>query len=90
MDNLFLFLNKTENAPVVDTPSIVNTENESVVKTKKKYDQKKYNNNFMEKNKDKIKLKIVCDVCCGSYTYYNKSKHMKSKKHLNLLNKQNQ
>lgn len=62
----------------------------SVVKLKKKYNQSRYNKTFMEKNKDRIKLKVVCDICCGTYTYYNKSKHMKSIKHLNLLNKQNQ
>jgi hypothetical protein len=99
MDNLFVFLNKTETSTkdtitdvdskienvVVDEPVLITT-----VKEKKKYDQKKYNSKFMDKNREKIHQKIVCDVCCGSYSYYNKSKHMKSIKHLNLLNKQNQ
>lgn len=99
MDNLFLFLNKPEDVPITETSTDVNTETENMVeeepfvcisKIKKKYNQSQYNKNFMEKNKDKIKEKIICDVCCGSYSYYNKSKHMKSKKHINLLNKQNQ
>jgi hypothetical protein len=94
MDNLFLFLNKDEDAPVSETNSVVNTETDdpvvTVVKLKKKYDQSQYNKNFLEKNKDKINKKIICDICCGSYSYYNKSKHLKSVKHINLLNKQNQ
>jgi len=100
MDNLFLFLNKAEDAPVSETNSVVNTETEdvltttgpvvNVVKLKKKYDQSQYNKNFLEKNKDKINQKIICDICCGSYSYYNKSKHIKSAKHINLLNKQTQ
>jgi hypothetical protein len=95
MDNLFVFLNKSE-TPVCDKSSDVNCDNEIVntpaliiTKEKKKYDQSKYNKNFMEKNRDKINEKKICDICCGSYSYYNKSKHMKSLKHLNLLNKLN-
>jgi hypothetical protein len=53
----------------------------------KKYDQNKYNRVFIEKNLEKIHEKRVCDVCCGTYTYFNKSKHLKSKKHLDLLHK---
>jgi hypothetical protein len=105
MDNLFVFLNKSEtpacdNSSAIDTDTETETDiiddiiNEPIIeiktKEKKKYDQSKYNKNFMEKNKDKINQKIICDTCCGSYSYYNKSKHMKSLKHLNLLNKQNQ
>ena len=41
----------------------------------------------MEKNKDKIKEKIICDICCGTYTYFNKSKHFKSSKHIKIMNK---
>jgi len=53
----------------------------------KKYDQNKYNKTIIEKNSDKIYEKHVCDVCCGSYTYFNKSKHLRSKKHTDLLQK---
>ena len=42
---------------------------------------------FKEKNKDKIKDKISCDVCGGHYVYYSKALHLKSKKHLFCLNK---
>jgi hypothetical protein len=103
MDNLFLFLNKPEDTLVlaeaalveaahVESSSITNTETEPVVSSvvKKKYDQSQYNKKFIEKNRDRINEKIICDVCCGSYSYYNKSKHMKSLKHVKLLNKQNQ
>jgi hypothetical protein len=48
---------------------------------RKKYDSKKYIKNFQEKNKDKIVEKHICDICYGSYTYFNKSKHIQSKKH---------
>jgi len=55
----------------------------------KKYNQKKYYNTFVIKNKDKIIEKQQCDICCGSYTYYNKSKHYKSNRHLKMANKLN-
>jgi hypothetical protein len=98
MDNLFLFLNKPEDTSVLaeaalaESSSITNTETEPVISSvvKKKYDQSQYNKKFIEKNRDRINEKIICDVCCGSYSYYNKSKHMKSLKHVKLLNKQNQ
>lgn len=47
-----------------------------------KYDQNLYNKNFMEKNKEKITSKQICPICKGKYTYYNKSTHFKSKKHI--------
>lgn len=53
----------------------------------RKYDQNKYNRKFIEKNTEKIHTKHICEVCCGSYTYFNKSKHLKSKRHLDLLHK---
>jgi hypothetical protein len=42
---------------------------------------KVYYKKFIEKNKDKIHEKITCEVCSGKYTYFNKSRHLKSKKH---------
>lgn len=48
----------------------------------KTYDQKQYNKNFCEKHKGRIRTKTTCDVCCGTYTYFNKSKHLKTQKHL--------
>jgi len=47
-----------------------------------KEQRKVYNNTFIEKNKDKVKCQEQCNICNGHYTYYNKSHHMKSKKHL--------
>lgn len=52
-----------------------------------KYDSKKYIQTFLNKNASKVKEKITCDICCGSYTYFNKSKHIRSKKHLLLVEK---
>lgn len=46
------------------------------------YPSKKYYKNFCLKNRDKIKEKIICPVCGGSFTYYNKSHHFKTKKHI--------
>lgn len=47
----------------------------------RRYDQKRYNKAFAEKHTDRIHTKTVCDVCCGTYTYYNKSKHLKTRRH---------
>jgi hypothetical protein len=51
----------------------------------KKYDNHKYYEAFKEKNKDKLNEKIICQVCDGSYSYFNKSAHNKSKRHMNAL-----
>lgn len=40
-----------------------------------------YYANFKSKNADKIKEKIKCEICGGSYDYFNKSKHNKGLKH---------
>jgi len=61
------------------------TNTEPIVK--KKYDSSKYNKTFMEKNNEKIYKKQVCPICYGSYTYFNKSKHLKSKRHIILTEK---
>jgi len=50
-----------------------------------KYNQREYNRRFIEKNAERIHTKTVCDVCCGSYTYFNKSKHLKSARHIRLV-----
>jgi hypothetical protein len=54
-------------------------------KPKKKYNSKKYNDKFREKNHEKLSLKKECEICKNHYTYYSKSKHMKTKKHLKML-----
>lgn len=69
--------------------NIQDTAGNQIVKDKKVYPYNDYNKKFMEKNKEKIMEKQKCEICCGSYTYFNKSKHLKSKKHLDLLNKLN-
>jgi len=50
---------------------------------------KNYNKNYYESNKlsrcQKINKKFNC-VCGGKYTYINKSKHLKTKKHLKYIN----
>jgi hypothetical protein len=53
----------------------------------KKYNQKKYYENFKIKNLDKLTKINICPLCKNSYTYFTKSKHLKSKKHNNFLNK---
>jgi hypothetical protein len=45
--------------------------------------KKNYLSQFIEKNKDKIKEKQICPICGGSYDYFNKSRHNKTKKHIN-------
>lgn len=52
------------------------------MENKKVYPQKDYYKTFTLKNKDKINQKIICETCLGSYTYFNKAHHIKSKKHL--------
>jgi len=60
---------------------------EDIKENIKKYDSKKYNKTFYEKNKSKITEKIICNICMGSYTYFNKSVHNKSIRHIRCLNK---
>ena len=63
---------------------IIEDENKKVNKSKINF------NNFLNKNKDKIKEKIICPLCFGSYTYFNKSVHIRTKRHLRMEeNKQN-
>ena len=85
MEHLFLpIINLMKDNNNIDTETKTEVINNEPIK---KYDQKKYNSTFMTKNKSKIMEKHVCDVCCGSYTYYNKSKHLKSNRHIKMLNK---
>jgi hypothetical protein len=57
------------------------------IKKPQDYDHRIYYKKFIEKHADKVKEKIICPVCCGSYTYFNKSKHFKSLRHIKLLEK---
>ena len=44
------------------------------------YNQKKYNDNYYLKNKDKLNQKCDCDCGC-KYSLSNKSSHLKTKFH---------
>jgi hypothetical protein len=50
--------------------------------------QKLYFNRFLEKNKDRLREQIECPICYGTFTYFNKNKHNKSKRHLRMAEKQ--
>lgn len=47
-----------------------------------KYDRTESGKKYWQKNKERFTEKIICD-CGGSYTLSNKSKHFKTKKHMN-------
>jgi hypothetical protein len=49
------------------------------------YNQKKYNDNFFNKHKDMLLEKHKCELCGGSFNLTNKSRHLKSNKHINKL-----
>jgi hypothetical protein len=53
------------------------------------YDQQKYNKQYYQKNKDKYKIKHICDDCKGLYTLATKSYHFKSKKHNKMIQNNN-
>ena len=44
--------------------------------------KREYYLNFKKSHADQIKEKVICTKCSGSYDYYNKSKHEKTRKHL--------
>ena len=45
---------------------------------------KLYYNDFKERNKDKINEKVDCPICGGNYTYFNKSRDLKTKRCLSV------
>ena len=47
---------------------------------------KKYNDKFRSKHAEMLKEKKTCEVCKRQYTYYTKSKHAKTKRHINAVN----
>jgi len=88
MDKLFFpmisVMPVDENIMVV-VPEVID-ENKLVVDVNKnRNNNKKYFKTFIEKNKDEIHKKISCPVCFSTYTYFNKSKHLKTKRHMLLL-----
>lgn len=52
---------------------------------KSKKTRREYHETFKHKNADKIKEKQTCELCGGHYQYFNKSHHVKSKKHIFVL-----
>ena len=46
--------------------------------------QREYNKTSYEKRKQEGQK--VCSICFGTYTYYNKSHHNKTERHLRALN----
>lgn len=44
-----------------------------------------YYNKFKEKNKERLKETVICEICEGKYQYYNKYHHNKTKKHVQIL-----
>ena len=40
---------------------------------------------YYSNNKEKLKEKLVCEGCNATYTRYNQGHHMKSKKHLKIV-----
>lgn len=60
----------------MDTEIKTETNNKIYIK-----DYKKHYRNFLDKNKEKIHEKITCEKCGGTYTYFNKSRHLKTSRH---------
>jgi len=50
---------------------------------------KKYFKKFVNDNSEKISEKVKCLICGGSYDYFNKNNHLKTKKHKKILEKEN-
>lgn len=48
----------------------------------KKETNRRYYEAFRSKNAEKIQTKEICPVCFGHYTYYYKSAHLKTSRHL--------
>jgi hypothetical protein len=52
-----------------------------------KLNNKEYYSNFKNKHEGIITNKIKCDTCMGVYSYYTKSTHLQSKKHISVSEK---
>lgn len=53
-------------------------EGDKVIKKITKEKCREYYLGFKDKNKDKINQKVDCEICGGSFTYFNKSRHVKT------------
>jgi hypothetical protein len=58
---------------------------EKIKKNKKSELNKKYNINFKKKHEEEIKKRVICPLCFGSYTYFNKSGHSKTIRHMRAI-----
>lgn len=54
-----------------------------------KAEEKQYNKNYYAQKKENLES-VKCSVCDGVYSYYSKSKHLKSRKHLFKILLENQ
>ena len=52
---------------------------------KENINPKEYYQTFKKKFPEIITKKYECEICGGSYTYFTKSSHLKTKKHLNVV-----
>lgn len=43
--------------------------------------KRQYYLEYFEKNKDKLKGKVKCDICGHEYMKYNKTNHLRTQKH---------
>ena len=68
-------INPVEN--VIESPH-EKKEGDKVVKKITKEKCREYYLGFKDKNKDKINQKVDCEICGGSFTYFNKSRHVKT------------
>jgi len=58
------------------------------IENPKKYDSSIYKK-FVEKNQERIKETVICPICKGRYQYFNKSKHNKTKRHMDFVPSEN-
>jgi hypothetical protein len=68
---------------VLETP-YENPKGDKVLKKITKEKKREYYLEFKEKNKDKINQKVDCEICGGSFTYFNKSRHLTTKRCLKV------
>lgn len=52
---------------------------------KKATNWKKHSATFMERHREELAKPQVCPLCKGHFTYFNKSKHIRTKRHLDFL-----
>jgi hypothetical protein len=75
-----------ENLPVenvIESPN-ENTNADKIVKKITSEKMREYYLGFKDKNKDKINQKVDCEICGGSFTYFNKSRHVKTSRCLKV------